>query len=75
MISSRFYRVNGEKWEARFFTKGEIFPETDDVKVPRQGVWARPVVSGWERSSFVGVSWQYVRMDPDVLYMPHSEMH
>jgi hypothetical protein len=70
VISNRFYTVNGEKWEARFFTKGEIFPHTDGMKVARQGVWARPVDSGWERGLFVGISWQEVSMDPDVLYMP-----
>jgi len=70
MISTQYYTVKGEKWEARFFQKGEIFPETDKVKVPRQGVWARAVHSGWERSVFVGESWKHVSMEVDVLYMP-----
>lgn len=70
MINNRFYNVDGEKWEARFFTKGEVFPDTDGMTAPRQGVWARPMDFGWERSSFVGVSWQHAKMDVDVLYMP-----
>jgi len=69
VIQSRFYSVNGTKWEARFFNKGEVFPESDR-NVSRQGVWARPVSGEWERAIFVGSSWMSVRMTPDVLYFP-----
>jgi hypothetical protein len=69
VIQSRYYKVNGAKWEARFFHKGQSFPETG-IGVPRQGVWARPVSSGWEESCFVGESWRFVQMDPDLLYFP-----
>ncbi len=69
MIASRFYSVKGNKWEARFFHKGDIFPD-GDVKVPRQGVWARPVDFGWEFASFVGESWRSVQMETDLLYFP-----
>jgi len=69
MIESRFYSVHGTKWEARFFHKGETFPETD-VKVPGQGVWARrPDLTGWEHSVFVASSWRLVKMTPDVLHL------
>lgn len=72
LIHSRFYNVKGEKWEARFFQKGEPFPETG-LAAPRQGVWARPVSSGWESPVFVGGTWRFVTMDPDVLYLPQKK--
>ncbi|GEM_PF-1100838 len=72
MIASRFYSANGVKWEARFFHKGDTFPE-GDVKVPRQGVWARPVDFGWEFASFVGESWRFVHMDTDLLHFPERK--
>jgi hypothetical protein len=68
MIDSRFYTVLGEKWEARFLRKGDLFPDTD-LLVPRQGVWARQVPDGWEEAVFVGRSWAEVAMDPHVLHM------
>ncbi|MBI5571942.1 MAG: hypothetical protein HY914_18510 [Desulfomonile tiedjei] len=68
MIESRFYNVAGVKWEARFFRKGEEFPDTDR-KAPRQGVWARPMHQGWDRSRFVADSWRFVNIDPDTLYL------
>lgn len=70
MISSRYYNVNGEKWEARFFRKGDHFPDTLDRIVPKQGVWARPVDFGWDHSVFVGHSWKHVNMDVDLLHFP-----
>ena len=69
MIQSRFYNVNGVRLEARFFTKGELFPDMD-VQVPKQGIWARPVDYGWECAAFVGSSWRFIRFDSDVLYLP-----
>jgi len=72
LIQSRFYRVSGNKWEARFFTKGETFPETD-LKAPRQGVWARPVSRGWADARFVGSSWGSIRLDPDLFYFPEKK--
>ena len=61
--------MQGARWEARFFNKGETFPETD-MSVPRQGVWARqPDSTGWERSVFVASAWRLVQMTPDVLYL------
>ncbi|MFH1114285.1 MAG: hypothetical protein V1792_10215 [Pseudomonadota bacterium] len=69
MIQNRFYNLNGEKWEARFFRKGEFFPDTGGQEVPRQGVWARSEYSGWECAVFVGTSWRFVNMDPSVQYL------
>ena len=69
MIESRFYRIKGIKWEARFFAKDELFPETT-TKVARQGVWARPASSGWEKALFAGNSWRFVNMDLDVSFLP-----
>lgn len=69
MIQSRYYSVNGHRWEARFFRKGEILPETG-FEVPRQGVWAKPVSSGWDNARFVGSSWRFVQMEPDLLHLP-----
>ncbi|MDQ7782921.1 MAG: hypothetical protein RDU20_08590 [Desulfomonilaceae bacterium] len=70
MIQSRFYNLNGEKWEARFFRKGEFFPDTEEIAAPRQGVWARSERSGWDHSVFVGTSWRFVNMDLAVQYLP-----
>lgn len=72
MIQSRFYNVNGSRWEARFFQKGERFPDTER-EVPKQGIWASPAGSGWDRPCFVGYSWRVVRLDPDVLYLPEKQ--
>jgi len=72
VIESRYFRANGIKWEARFFRKGEMFPEAD-AQAPRQGVWARPVDFGWEFANFVGESWRFVRMDPDLLHIPERK--
>ncbi|MEW6347434.1 MAG: hypothetical protein AB1646_00100 [Thermodesulfobacteriota bacterium] len=69
MIQSRFYNVNGAKWEARFFRKGETFPDSPALS-SRQGVWIRPVGAGWEGWIFVAESWKYVEMEPDVAYLP-----
>jgi len=66
VVESRFYNVKGVRWEARFFLKGELFPDSTCLKVPRQGVWARPMNYGWDRSLFVGESWRFVDMDLDV---------
>lgn len=68
MIQSRFYNVSGKRWEARFFRKGELFPDTS-LSAPRQGVWAREAPFGWEAALFVGHSWGKVDMTPDVLYL------
>lgn len=72
MIQSRFYRVNGTKWEARFFQKGDAFPDTD-IKVVKQGVWARPVSGGWDTACFVGHSWRFVTMDVDLSVLPERK--
>jgi hypothetical protein len=72
MIESRYYTINGIKWEARFFQKGNAFPDTTAV-VSRQGVWARPVGSGWEQARFIGSSWKFVRLDSDVFYLPERK--
>jgi hypothetical protein len=64
--------VQGARWEARFFSKGETFPESD-FKAARQGVWARPVSFGWEDARFVGSSWGSVQLDPDLLYFPEKK--
>ncbi len=72
MIASRYYTVDGIKWEARFFRKGDVFPE-GNLKVSRQGVWARPVEFGWEFACFAGESWRFVRMDADLLYFPEHK--
>lgn len=69
MIQNRFYTAGGKKWEARFFHKGDIFPDTAGREVPRQGVWARPVDVGWEESVLVGTSWRFVNMDVAVDYL------
>jgi hypothetical protein len=55
--------------EARFFNKGELFPDMD-LQVPKQGIWARPVGYGWEYASYLGNSWRFIRLDSDVLYLP-----
>ncbi len=73
MIQSRFYNVHGVRWEARFFRKGETFPGSD-AESPRQGVWMKPVNSGWESRLFVAESWKYVDMEPDVRYLPHPRV-
>ncbi len=69
VIQSRYYNVNRHRWEARFFRKGELLPETD-LEVPSQGVWAKPASSGWEDALFVGVSWRHVQLEPDLLHLP-----
>jgi hypothetical protein len=72
VIQSRFYNVRGVKWEACFFSKGAVFPDTD-VLVPRQGVWARPAQYSWDSACYVADSWRFVRMEHDVLYMPETK--
>ncbi len=72
MIQNRFYRVNGTKWEARFFQKGELFPETD-TKVPKQGVWAKPISEEWASARFVGHSWRFVTMDVHLSVLPERK--
>jgi hypothetical protein len=69
VLESRFYNVKGVRFEARFFRKGDTFPDRADLMVPRQGVWARPRPFGWDRSFFVGESWRYVDMDTDVIHL------
>jgi len=69
MITSRFYNVNGMRWEARFFRKGDTFPGTEST-VPKQGVWARLETADWDSALFVGASWGLIQMDTDVLYLP-----
>jgi hypothetical protein len=71
LIYSRFYTVKGIKWEARFFSKGELFPETD-TQAPRQGIWAKPASRDWDIAVFVGHAWASVQLDPDVLYFPEK---
>ncbi len=71
MIESRFYNVRGVKWEARFFRKGESLPESDAIAL-KQGIWARPTSRPWDEAVYVGSSWRFVNMDPDVLYMPDA---
>jgi hypothetical protein len=72
VIASRYYNAKGVKWEARFFHKGDVFPD-GNLHVPRQGVWARPVDYGWESAIFVGYSWQVVHMDTDLLHLPERK--
>lgn len=72
MIQNRFYRVNGAKWEARFFRKGEVFPDTE-MEAPKQGVWARQASHGWDSAYFVGASWRSVNMDLDVRFLPEPK--
>ena len=69
MLQSRYYNVGGRKWEARFFRKGEFFPDTLHREVPKQGVWARPESVGWERAVFLGISWRFVTMESAVEYL------
>ena len=38
MIASRFYSANGVKWEARFFNKGDTFPEGRCEGAPTGGL-------------------------------------
>jgi len=73
LIQSRFYNLNGERWEARFFRKGELFPDTQGLEVSRQGVWARSEEAGWESAVFVGTSWRFVNMDLAVQYLPDRD--
>jgi len=72
MIESRFYRIKGVKWEARFFSKNELFPDTT-IEVPKQGIWARPESTGWERACFLGNSWRFINMDLDVSFLPERK--
>lgn len=72
LIQSRFYNVRGTKWEARFFAKGETFPESD-LKAPKQGVWARPITHGWYEAYFLGPSWGSVQLNPDLLRLPEKK--
>lgn len=72
MIESRYYNVRGTRFEARFFRKGEVFPDTELI-VPRQGVWARPESFGWSGAFFAGTSWQSVQMQVDVVYFPDQQ--
>lgn len=73
VISCRYYNVQGEKWEACFFRKGDVFPDTEEVTVPKQGVWARNMSLGWEHSCFFGESWRHVSMEAAVLYLPDRQ--
>ncbi|MEW6113486.1 MAG: hypothetical protein AB1664_15245 [Thermodesulfobacteriota bacterium] len=72
MVTSRYYNVNGIRWEARFFRKGDPFPDTM-VSALRQGVWARPASSSWNQAVFLGPSWNAVQLDTDVLYLPERK--
>jgi hypothetical protein len=69
MGESRFFRVGECRYEARFFVKGDTFPDTE-LSVSRQGVWARPADAGWEQATFVATSWRHVSWDSDVRYLP-----
>jgi hypothetical protein len=69
VIQSRFYNVNGIRLEARFFNKGELYPETD-TQVPKQGIWGRSSGSDWDSAVFLGGSWRFIRLDSDVLHLP-----
>lgn len=71
MIDRRYYRIGGQKWEARFFQKGERFPDTT-IDVSRQGVWACPELQGWDQARFLGNSWRFVNLDIDVSYLPEN---
>jgi hypothetical protein len=71
LVDKRYYKINGRKWEARFFTKGETFPETR-ISATRQGVWGKPVSATWEEALFMGYSWRFVNLDPDLLFFPES---
>jgi hypothetical protein len=64
--------VRGTKWEARFFRKGETFPESD-LKAPKQGVWAHPVTREWDKAYFLGTSWGSVQLDLDLLHLPEQK--
>ncbi|MBM4326531.1 MAG: hypothetical protein FJ118_05125 [Deltaproteobacteria bacterium] len=72
MLTNRYYNVKGTRWEARFFRKGEPFPDMAHP-APRQGVWARPASSGWDQALFLAPSWNAVQLDPDVLYLPERK--
>jgi len=50
-----------------------VFPDTEEVTVPKQGVWARNMSLGWDRSVFVGESWRHVNMEAAVLYLPDRQ--
>ncbi len=69
MIQNRFYNLNGVRWEARFFRKGDPFPDTV-TSASRQGVWMRPVCAGWDRWIFAAESWKHVELEPDVIHIP-----
>ncbi len=69
MIQSRFYTVSGMKFEARFFTKGEVFPETNQV-VPKQGIWGCFSDADWTEALYLGTSWRFINLDVAVNYMP-----
>lgn len=71
-VHSRYYKVDGETWEARFFHKWDRFPESDFV-APRQGVWAKPKSAHWDEAVYVAECWRFVDMDPDVLYLPERK--
>lgn len=73
LIQNRYYNVRGVKWEARFFHKGEAFPETSNT-VPRQGVWARPLGVEWDRSVFVAASWRFVEFELDLIRFPERKL-
>ncbi len=69
MIQNRFYTIRGSKWEARFFAKGEPFPDTD-MSAPRQGVWGKPIAEDWSTPRFLGHSWKNLDFDTAVRYLP-----
>ena len=73
MIQSRYYNVNGAKLEARFFHKGEAFPDSS-VTVERQGVWAKRAANGWDRAVFVADSWRFVEYELHVTAFPERRL-
>jgi hypothetical protein len=62
--------MNGAKLEARFFHKGEPFPNSR-LFAPKQGVWARPVPLDWDKAFFLAVSWRFVELEPAIKYLPN----
>ncbi|MFH0824737.1 MAG: hypothetical protein V2B18_18445 [Pseudomonadota bacterium] len=72
MIETRYYHVHGSRWEARFFRKGESFPDCQ-CAATRQGVWGKPVRRGWESARFLADSWRMVEFEPDIVYLSRSD--
>jgi hypothetical protein len=69
LIQTRYYTIGKSRIEAQFFNKGDCFPYTE-MTVPKPGIWGHIAGEDWSVVYFLGHSWRFINLNPDVLYLP-----